>query len=156
MRVMRPVLCSRLIAALTTCAWMVLCSAIHFSSNAYAAGDAEQIRSVIGATWDKPDSKVEIDPVVVAGVHAVASWTQGSHGGRALMRRGNKGWVVVLCSGDPLKSAKWLEEAGVPKDDARHIAEGLGAAEALVPPHTRAKFSLFEGVVSGEREPHHH
>ena len=148
---------SRKIAALIAHAWMALTCAIH--SPARATDDANAIRAVIGATWDKPDSKVEIDPVVVSGSHAVASWTQ--HGGRALMRRGDRRWSVVLCSGDPLKDAGWLAEAGVPSSDADRIARDLGAAEALVTAERRAKFSLFEGVVSGESghhgpSEHHH
>lgn len=131
---------------------MALFSAIHSPA---AADDVSDIRSLIGATWDKPDSKVEIDPVVIAGSHAVASWTQGEHGGRALMRRGDKGWSVVLCSGDPLRNAGWLHEAGVPKPDAESIAAALASAEGQVPEARRAKFSLFQGVVSGDGVDHH-
>ena len=138
-------------AALFACAWMALFGAIHCSPPA-RAGDAFQVRALIGATWDTPDSKVETDPVVVSGDHAVASWTQGDRGGRALLRRTDGAWRVVLCSGDPLKEAAWLTEAGVPAADAAAIAQELGAAEASVPDARRAKFSLFEGVVEG---PHH-
>lgn len=134
---------------------MALCGAIHSPSAALAHDDAHQIRILIGATWDKPDSKVETDPIVVSGAYAVASWTQGTHGGRALLRRGEKtGWSVVLCSGDPLREAGWLVEAGVPNADAVRLAADLAAAEANVPATRRALFSLFEGVVSGDNGAH--
>ena len=149
----RPVPCSRSIATLTACAWMALTCAIH--SPARGGDDASAIRSLIGATWDKPQSKVEIDPVVISGSYAVASWTQGARGGRVLLQRSDKGWSVVLCSGDPLKESSWLVEAGVPKENAERIAKDLEAAEALSPPDRRHKFSLFEGVVSGDTEHHH-
>ena len=149
----RLVACSRSIATLTACLWMALTCAIH--SPARGADDASAIRSLIGATWDKPESKVEIDPVVISGSYAVASWTQGAHGGRALVRRGDEGWSVVLCSGDPLRDAGWLMEAGVPKENAERIAKDLAVAEALVPPERRKNFSLFEGVVSGDSGHHH-
>lgn len=139
---------------LTARAWMALLCAIH--SSPARADDASAIRALISATWDKPDSKVEINPVVVSGSYAVASWTQGAHGGRALMRHGDQGWSVVLCSGDPLKDTGWLVEAGVPTGDAERIASDLAAAEMLVPNDRRQKFSLFEGVVSGDSGyPHH-
>lgn len=157
MRMRRLAPFSRKIATLTAYAWMALCSAIHVPS-ALAHDDADQIRALIGTTWDKPGSKVAIDPVVISGHHAIASWTQGPHGGRALLRRDDKGWSVVLCSGDPLKEARWLAEAGVPPSDASRLATDLAAAEARVPPERRTKFSLFEGVVQGdgtEHAPHH-
>lgn len=129
---------------------MALGCAIHSPPSALASDDARQIRALIGATWDKPDSPVETDPVVVSGDHAVASWAQGAHGGRALLRRGARGWRVVLCSGDPLREAGRLVEAGVPGADAARIAADLKAAEAQVPETRRAMFSLFEGVVTGD------
>jgi hypothetical protein len=134
---------------------MALFCAIHSSSPVFANDDAEAIRSVIGATWDKPDSKVETDPIVMSHGYAVASWTQGAHGGRALLRRNGNGWSVVLCSGDPLKHAARLVGAGVPQADAERIADDLEAAEAQVPAERRGMFSLFEGVVSGEGADHH-
>jgi hypothetical protein len=145
---------SRSIATLIACAWTALCGAVHLSGPAQAAGDAEEIRALIGKTWDKPGSKVETDPVVVSGAHAVASWTQAQHGGRALLRRGDKGWSVVLCSGDPLTQAAWLVEAGVPSEDARRLSRDLAAAEARIPDARRGQFSLFEGVVGADDAPH--
>lgn len=97
MRIGLPVLLvpgSRLATTLSACAWMALLCAIH--STPARADDVSAIRALIGATWDKPDSKVEIDPVVVSGSYVVANWTQGVHGGRALMRRGDKAWSVVV------------------------------------------------------------
>jgi hypothetical protein len=156
MRFRRHAPVSRTLASLIAYAWMALSCAIHFSDVVFAHDDdPHAIRSVIGATWDKPDSKVETDPVVVSGNFAVASWTQGDRGGRALLRRGDGRWSVVLCSGDPLKEAGWLVEAGVPGPDAEQIAAGLAAAEALLPAERRGKFALFEGTVSGEAETHH-
>jgi hypothetical protein len=145
---------SRIPVALIAHAWMALLCAIHIPSPAFADDDADQIRALIGTTWDKPESKVETDPVVVSGHHAVASWTQGARGGRALLRQDGGRWSVVLCSGDPLKEAAWLVEAGVPQPDANRMAEDLSAAEALVLPERRAKFSLFEGTIASDAGSH--
>lgn len=141
------------VAALIACAWMALCGAIPLSAPAHAGDDAARIRALIGETWDTPDRKVETDPVVVSGDHAIASWTLAERGGRALLRRKDGGWRVVLCSGDPLKDAAWLEEAGVPASDAERLATALRAAEASVPDQRREKFSLFEGVIEGPHGP---
>ncbi|HEX2841145.1 copper uptake system-associated protein [Hyphomicrobium sp.] len=156
MRRLRHAPVSRTLVALVAHAWMALTCAIHFSGSAHAQDhETHAITSLIGATWDKPDSKVETDPVVISGQFAVASWTQGDRGGRALLRKEDERWKVVLCSGDPLKSASGLVEAGVPAPDANKIAEDLSAAEARAPAERRAKFSLFEGTVFGDADTHH-
>ena len=36
-------------------------------------------------TFDRPDAKLTVAPVVVAGGHAVAGWTQGDMGGPQLL-----------------------------------------------------------------------
>lgn len=155
MRFWRPGLSSRTVATPIACVWMALCGVIHFSLPARALNDADQIRALIGKTWDTSESKVETDPVVLSGDFAVASWTQGDRGGRALLRRDAKGWSVVLCSGDPLKDAGRLVEAGVPPSDADRIAKALALSEARAAPGRRARFSLFEGTVSGGDGAHH-
>jgi len=163
MRFQRHDLSSRSFAALIVRTWMALIlpvlGAIHSPLPALAHDDAHEIRSLIGSTWDKPDSKVVTDPIAISGDHAVASWTQGERGGRALLRREAKRWTVVLCSGDPLKAASTLEEAGVPHIDAQRIADDLAEAEARVPAARRAQFSLFEGLATindmGEGKDHH-
>lgn len=144
---------SRPVAVLIACVCMALSSAIHLSTPVVAGEDARQIRALIGATWDTLESRVETDPVVVSGDHAVASWIQGPRGGRALLKRRGGKWHVVLCSGDPLKDAAWLGEAGVPASDAERLAETLREAEASVSDSRRAQFSLFEGVVEGPHGP---
>lgn len=158
MRTQRNAPFSRPVVTLIACAWMALSCAIHDPAPARAHDDATAIRALIGDTWGTPDSKVETEPVVVSGSHAVASWTQGKRGGRALLRRNDGAWRVVLCSGDPLKDAAWLAEAGVPAADADILAQRLAHAEASVPAPRRAKFSLFEGVVEGSHDAHgaHH
>lgn len=147
---------SRKLATLVACAWMALPGAIHFSNIAFAASDADDIRSLIGSTWDRPDSKVETDPILISGSYAVASWTQADRGGRALLRRNGNKWAVVLCSGDPLTQVQWLVEAGVAEPDAQVIAAELAVAEAQIPADRRAKFSLFEGVVRADDDHTHH
>jgi hypothetical protein len=119
-------------------------------AHADAANDKAAIASLIGVTWDKPDAKVQADPIVVVGSYAIAGWTQGERGGRALLRRKDDKWSVVLCSGDPLKEASSLVEAGMNEKEAKQLSAELAQAEAKIDPNRRAQFSLFSGTVSLE------
>lgn len=107
----------------------------------------QQIRDVLMQRFDRPEARLAVEPVVVAGDDAVASWAQGERGGRALMRRTDGSWRIVLCSGDALRDAVKLAEMGVPADAASMIAERLTTAEAALPPQQAARFSTFDGVV---------
>lgn len=145
--------------ALALLVWMALSGVIHTAHAAEPLDDKAAIRTLMAAEWDKPDAKLLVDPLVVDGDHALAGWTQGSRGGRALLRKSSGKWAVVLCSGDPLKYASALIEAGVEKDSADRLARGLAEAERQLPPQQVALFSTFEGVVHmGEHHGHdnHH
>jgi hypothetical protein len=136
-------------------AWMAA-YAIH-AARAADVGEQARIRMLIGSTWDKPNEKVAIDPIVVDGTHAIAGWTQGARGGRALLKKRDDGWAVVLCSGDPLKSPAALVEAGVPEGVAQRLAAALVTEEAKADPQRVKLFSTFEGVMRmDDEEPHRH
>jgi hypothetical protein len=112
-----------------------------------ANSDDHAIRHLIHSTFDKPDSKVEIDPVVVVGDHALVGWTQGDLGGRALMRRKAGAWQIFLCSGDAIRSSEALQQTGIAPSDAERLARALEIAERALPPARLAQFSRFEGTV---------
>ncbi|NWG24585.1 MAG: copper uptake system-associated protein [Pseudorhodoplanes sp.] len=114
--------------------------------------DHAAIRGVMKGTWDKPDSPVAVGPIVVRGDHALAGWTQGEMGGRALLRRKASQWSVIFCAGDDLKRADILHRIGLPQADADAVAAMLAAAEKAADPSRVAMFSRFEGLVqvSGE------
>jgi hypothetical protein len=119
-------------------------------AHADTANDKAAIASLIGTTWDKPDAKVQVDPVVIVGAHAIAGWTQGERGGRALLKRKDDKWSVVLCSGDPIKEASSLVEAGISQNEAKQLSAELSQAEAKIAPKRRAQFSLFGATVTME------
>lgn len=106
-----------------------------------------RIRQVLLDTFDRPDNPLGVDPVVTRGDFAVAGWTQGAMGGRALLRRKDGAWNVILCSGDALKGASKLEQSGVPAAQAKLLAADWAAAERAVEPSRLAHFSRFEGDV---------
>jgi hypothetical protein len=123
-----------------------LCACGDRAAKAPSAEDA--IRAEMMATWDKPDSPLVVDPIVVVGHHAIASWTQPALGGRALLRRSGEGWEVVLCAGDALLEPTTLAHAGIDDADAETLRSRLSAAEAGVAADRLALIRAFRGVVS--------
>jgi hypothetical protein len=81
-------------ACAAACLFGVIASA---SADDHAA--EHHIKAVLNGMFDRPDQPLQIGPVVAVGDHAVAGWTQGDGGGRALMRRKGHEWSIVLCGG---------------------------------------------------------
>jgi hypothetical protein len=136
------------------CACLVVGAAPLIASASEA--DVGAIRHVMMATWDKPESRLVVEPVVIAGDHAIAGWSQGEMGGRALLRRKGTAWEVVLCAGDDLKRADVLHKVGLSHGLAVGLAQDLAAAEKSVAPARLALFSKFEGLVMVSAEGGHH
>lgn len=136
----------------------IVCASLGVPA-ADVTADQAAIRRVLMTTFDKPEARLVVDPVVVVGVHAVAGWAQGERGGRALLIRRGAEWDITLCAGEGLKQAKVLREAGLSAADADSLAKGLATAEARLPAAQRAKFSTFDGVVrmdvNGQHPPAH-
>ncbi|MEY4751226.1 MAG: hypothetical protein RIQ60_3440 [Pseudomonadota bacterium] len=118
-------------------------------------GDVPAIRHVLMAMFDKPEARLKVDPVIVEGRHAVADWSQGERGGRALMRRDAGQWQIVLCAGDGLKQAAMLRDAGLDSAAAERLATRLAAAEARLDQAQLARLASFEGVVTMGADGHH-
>jgi len=119
-----------------------------------AESPEQSIRELLMDSFNKPGSQLAVDPIVVANDHAIADWIQDGRGGRALLRRRDGKWSLILCSGDGIKSAAALQQAGVPASDAANLAERLQAAESTVSSDKRAMLSTFEGAVVMGGEPH--
>lgn len=84
--------------------------------------DRDAIAAMQKAMFDKPDAPLQMGPIVVAGEYAISDWAQGPMGGRALLRKTDKGWGIHLCSGDSLKDPVALAKIGVPQDVAQQLA----------------------------------
>ncbi|MGY0194788.1 copper uptake system-associated protein [Leptothrix sp. BB-4] len=119
------------------------------AAHADPSRDIHAIRHVLMKTFDRPDARLRVDPVVIHQNHAVADWQQGERGGRALMRRTDDGktWEINLCSGDGLRQAAMLEQAGMAPADAKALAGALARAEARLDKATLARLASFEGTV---------
>ncbi|HTU09744.1 MAG TPA: copper uptake system-associated protein [Allosphingosinicella sp.] len=117
------------------------------------SADVASIETQMHQRFDRPDSRLEAGPVVVRGDHAIADWTQGPMGGRALFRRHNGAWSLVLCSGDGLRDQGYLTRARVPAADAEALVRLLADAERSVAPDRLAKMRAFSGTVTAEQMP---
>ncbi|MDD3354022.1 copper uptake system-associated protein [Zoogloea sp.] len=129
------------------------------ASTGTCAGDSPDqvtIRQLLTSTFAKAASRLQVEPVVVVGDHAIAGWIQGERGGRALLGRHHGTWRIAACSGDGLKDPKVLIDADVPAAEAGALARGVVEAEAPFTVQQRAKFSSFDGwmrVDRGETHP---
>ena len=113
------------------------------------------IPMVMKAMFEKPDSPLTVEPVVVEGDWAVAGWAQAGNGGRALMKKGEKGWAVHLCSGAGIRTAEGLKASGIPAAEAEKLAANLNAAEAKLGAERIALYDSFEGTVMMGDDGHH-
>ena len=112
-----------------------------------AKADMQAILHQMHATWDRPEAKLEAGPVVIEGDYAIADWTQGAMGGRALLKREHGEWNTVLCAGDGIRDAEGLLAVGLPDEQAAALAAGLAEAEKQVSPQRLALMAAFSGIV---------
>jgi len=105
------------------------------------------IKALMKAQFEKPNAPLTVDPIAVEGAFAVADWTQGSAGGRALLQKGAKGWLLVLCGGESLRTVQGLMRLGVPDDQAAAIAKELAREEKSVSAGRLAAMARFSGEV---------
>jgi hypothetical protein len=111
------------------------------------ASEQQNIEHLMRHTWERPDAPLDVGPITVEGDHAVAGWTQGERGGRALLRKNDKGWRVVLCAGDDLLEPTTLRSAGMAPDAAIHMSQSVIQAENTLWSNRVKQFALFKGVL---------
>ena len=116
-------------------------------SAARAATESERITQVMKAEYERPGRPLQVDPVSVEGEFALAGWSQGSHGGRALLQRTGAQWQITLCAGDALLQPATLTGAGMQRDRAERIVAAARRAESRLPAASRKRFASFAGIV---------
>jgi hypothetical protein len=125
--------------------FLALVTMIVFFSNPVLAvpNSEDEIKAVISKIYDKPDHKVVTNPVAVVDKFAIADWTQGNRGGRALMKKINGQWTVAACGADGFKDVKNLQDAGIPTKTADQLIKKLTQLEKSIDPARVHLFSLF-------------
>ncbi len=109
--------------------------------------DRAAVQAVLHGLYDRPGAALETGPVAVEGDIAVAGWTQGEMGGRALLGREKEGWRLILCSGDPLRSKDGLMAVGIPAGAAEALAREIQVAEVDIAPERLTRMASFQGVI---------
>lgn len=139
----------RLFILISAAATLVILAALFYAprGSVQAAEEESAIAQVIRAIWDRPDAPLAVEPIVVEGDFAIAGWSQGEMGGRALLRKRSGAWGVMLCSGDQLKSAETMTSAGMSAQSAQAITAKLASAEVKLPRERLILFSKFDGLV---------
>ena len=104
----------------------------------------KEVEYLLLKTFDKPDNKLLVNPIVIEKDYAIAGWTQGSAGGRALLNKKSDKWIIILCSGDELKKVQLLKEIGMNDTDALNLSNKLAIEETKISPQKLAMFALFK------------
>jgi len=127
---------------------LVVASALSASGLAFAHGnDQDEVRHAMMSVFDKPSEPLKVNPVVSAGDHAVAGWTQGGKGGRAVLQKTHGKWSIVVCGGDGLKDPAALVQTGMPPATAATLAKAMASAESKLNPELVRQFGMFDGIV---------
>jgi hypothetical protein len=128
---------------------------IHSSAcfAAPAGSDEASISQLLHGMFDKPQEPLSVEPIMVSGNHAIADWTQGEMGGRALLRNHNGAWAIILCAGDGIRSKDALVKAGVPVVDAERLERDMASAEANLPPE-KAGLVMMDGDADQHKPAH--
>lgn len=134
---------------------LALAIALSVQAPAHEAHDRAAIAQVMRAEWEKPESPLAVEPIVISGHHAVAGWAQGDLGGRALLQKAHGKWRVVLCTGDELRTEAFMRGSGVPASAAAALARSLMHAELSVPMERRKMFASFQGIVRMDEHSNH-
>ncbi len=138
-------------ALLITASALIVCVSLLLAPRARANDEeANAILHAMKSAFDRPEARLEVGPVAIEHDAAIAGWSQQEMGGRAFLRKRNGAWVIVLCSGDQLKSVDTLVSAGLSKTHAEALAVTLAAKERGVPPSRLALFAKFDGLVQVE------
>ena len=133
----------------------LLIVSLCLATSAYAdeGSEVQAITTTLKATFDKPGSPLTVTPIVTVDGYAIADWSQGGMGGRALLRRTDATWHIALCSGDSLRSVATLHRIGLPSDTASELAAKLAKAEDGLDKHRLAELAGFSGVVAMDAGP---
>ncbi len=115
--------------------------------NVVAGEQEDKITKLLMDMFNQPNNPLKINPIVVENDYAIAGWSQGDKGGRALLTNTNNKWTIQLCAGDALKDAKFLKDSGVDSKIIPTILKKLATAEAKLDAVTLKRFSEFKEIV---------
>ena len=136
-------LIKKILSALTLILMLILSQNV----NVVAGEQEDKITKLLMDMFNQPNNPLKINPIVVENDYAIAGWSQGDKGGRALLTNTNNKWTIQLCAGDALKDAKFLKDSGVDSKIIPTILKKLATAEAKLDAMTLKRFSEFKEIV---------
>ncbi|MEZ5796775.1 MAG: copper uptake system-associated protein [Paracoccaceae bacterium] len=123
---------------------------------AMTGDDRHDIEAMLKAQFDTPENPLTVAPITLHSDVAIAGWAQGSAGGRAFLRKDDKGWFVELCAGSGLLAMDMLQGLGLSATDAQALLAETQAAEATLGAEAIALFDSFDGLLQIGRDGHSH
>lgn len=114
--------------------------------------DRQTIEHLMKHTWERPNAPLQVEPVTVEGDYGIAGWTQDERGGRALLRRTDGVWRVLICAGDGLLEQALLLDAGLDAGQAERLLTRTREAERDLSAEHLARLALFGKPVRVDAE----
>lgn len=138
-------------------AYVGLLMAVLFGTAAWAgeSEDRQAVEHLMKHTWERPNAPLQVEPVTVDGDYAIAGWTQDERGGRALLRRTDGAWRVLICAGDGLLEEALLLDAGLDAGHAERLLARTREAERGLSAEHLARLALFGKPVRVDGEHGH-
>jgi len=122
---------------------------------AFAGGvDSAAIIKTMKSIFDKPDAPLSVYVVSVSSEYGLASWTQQSKGGRALLKKTGAKWEIMVCGGKDLLQTNVLEKAGLSHQQAQHLIADLKKIENQLTVSKRKQFDSFQLGEQSHHGPH--
>lgn len=138
-------------------AYVGVLMAVLFGTVAWAgeSEDRQAIEHLMKHTWERPNAPLQVEPVTVEGDYAIAGWAQDERGGRALLRRTDGAWRVLICAGDGLLEQTLLLDAGLDAGQAGRLLARTREAERGLSAEHLARLALFGKAVRVDGEHGH-
>lgn len=132
-------------------------SSIRLQARLLRAWIWSQIHSYMQKTWHSAEHPLKLGPAHIAGDLAVADrWHQGK-GGRAVFKRSNKQWQLILCGGAGILQSGLWQHLGLTPSAADDFVRAIGRAEQSVSATDKALLDAFGATIKlhAGHEPQH-
>jgi periplasmic copper chaperone A len=112
-----------------------------------ALDQAAETRAIAAALRQAVGADATIAPVAIAGDVAIAGWSTDRDAARALLRKRDGAWQVLMWSGPSLLLPSTMNAFGISATVADALRAQLDAGEAALGTGLTARFDSFSGTV---------